>query len=104
MVESSTSAFEERPDIICQPESRKNRCHRTGELSCQVVLGHHKRHILGHAVRSPYLENVLHELRFGIKTFPGDRAGLEWIVLERNEGEIGEPVVLFQVGDKAAYP
>src|SRR5437867_7639195 len=69
-----------------------------------MTLGHHQRDILRHAVVAPHLQDVLHQPRLAVERLPGDVAGLEGIMLERNEGQVGEPTVRLQVVDKAAHP
>ena len=88
MVEGSASAFEERSDIVRQPQGREDRTHGSGEPPGNVALSHHQGDVLGDPDFSPHLENVLHQLRLLIKRFPGDGAGLKRVMLERDEGQV----------------
>ena len=56
-----------------------------------MILRHHQRNILRHAVVSPDLENVLHQCRFSVESLPRDIARFERIVLKRYEAEVSEP-------------
>src|SRR5947208_14563696 len=47
---------------------------------------------------------MLHELRFGVQSFPSDGARLERIVLERDEGQVGEATVGLQISHEAPHP
>ena len=47
---------------------------------------------------------MLHELRFGVQSFPRDGARLERIVLERDEGQVGEATVGLQISHEAPHP
>src|SRR5207249_8087595 len=69
-----------------------------------MALGHDQGHILGYAVFAPYLENVLHQLWLGVECAPFDFAWMKGIMLERNERQIRETAMLFQVIDETSHP
>src|SRR6266496_5917487 len=69
-----------------------------------MTLGHDQRDIVRHPVLAPDLQNVLHQARLAVETLPGDVAGLERIMFEGDEGQVGEPTVYLEVVDKAAHP
>src|SRR3989440_4560841 len=58
-----------------------------------MTLGHDQRDIVRHAVLAPHLQDVLHQARLVVETLPGDVAGLERIMFEGDEGQVGEPTV-----------
>ena len=69
-----------------------------------MTLGHDQRDIVRHAVLAPHLQDVLHQARLAVETLPGDVAGLERIMFEGDEGQVGEPTVCLEVVDKADHP
>src|SRR6266702_7801784 len=104
MIERRTSSFEERADIVRQPQRGENCGHGASEAGGEMILRHHQRYVLWHAVVSPDLKDVLHQLRLLVESLPGDGARLERIVLERNEGQVEEPAVCFQIIYEAPHP
>ncbi len=73
-----------------------------GQFADQMILSHHQGYVFGHSVVSLDLENVLQQMRFGVQSLPGDGAGIERIVLERNESQVRDAAVRFQLIDEAA--
>src|SRR5437763_3427517 len=69
-----------------------------------MTLGHDQRDVARHAVLAPHVQDVLHQARLAVETLPGDVAGLERIMFEGEEGQVGEPTVCLEVVDKAAHP
>src|SRR5258707_6174938 len=104
MVEGGAASFEERADIIRKPQSAEDRGHGPGQRRGEVTLGHHQWDVLRYPVVAPHLQDVLHLARLAVETLPGDVAGLERIVFERDESQVGEPAVRLQVVDEAAHP
>src|ERR1044072_8784560 len=69
-----------------------------------MTLGHDQGDVVRHAVVTPHLQDMLHQAWLTVETLPGDVAGLERIMLERDEGQVGEATVSLEVVDKQAHP
>src|SRR3984957_2156941 len=67
MVKDGAAAFEERADVVGEPESRENRAHWTGESRGQMVLRDHERDVFRHAIVSPDLQNMFRQLRLFVE-------------------------------------
>src|ERR1700677_3947516 len=104
MEKNSAAALKKGADLAGEPQSRENRAHRTGESGGQMVLRDHERDVLGYPVVSPDLQDMFRQLRFFVERLPGDSARLVGIVFERDECQILQVTVRFQVGDEASHP
>src|SRR5215471_16059042 len=103
-VDPSTAAIQERTDVIGKPESAKNVRERLGIDPGQIAFGDKQRNIFGHAVFAPDFHDASDELWLVVEIAPLNFTGLERIVLEREEGELIDGVVGFQIVDEAAGP
>ena len=69
-----------------------------------MILSDHQGQVVRDAIIPPYLQDVFHKLWFGIQILPSDCARLKWVVLERDECQVREPIMGFQISHEAPHP
>src|SRR5579862_1262979 len=70
VIERGAAAFEERADIVGEPERGEDSGHGAGEVGGQMALGDHERNVFGDAVFAPDVEDVLHQVRLTVESLP----------------------------------
>src|SRR5207249_10320565 len=96
MVIGRAPALKEGADAVREPKCCEDLAHGPGQARRKAAFGNHQWDILGHAIFSPDLQDVLHQLRLLIQTLPGDVAALERIVFEGDESQVAEAAVRLQ--------
>src|SRR6266566_663805 len=104
VIDAIPACFEKRPNEIGPPKRGKGIEEGFVRTSSDVCLRDEHWNTLRQSVITPYLENVANKIGLIIKVAPLKQAGLERIVLERNEREIPDAATGLQVVEEAAHP
>src|SRR5580704_15348537 len=99
-----TAGVQKRTDVVGEPEAGKNVHVRFARGRGKVSLGYEHRQACGNSVIVPDLHDVTYQLRFFIKTAPGNSARIERIVFEGEKCEIAHSLVLLQIIDEPPGP